>query len=79
MSQEDVLAGLGEIIQEVAGIPAESVKLEKSFLDDLDVDSLTMVEVVMLCEEKFGVSIPDSEVKNLNTVADAVNYITSHQ
>jgi acyl carrier protein len=79
MSQEDVLAGLAAIVNEVAGIPAESVQLEKSFVDDLDVDSLAMVEVVMLCEEKFGVTIPDSEVKNLNTVGDAVNYITSHQ
>ncbi|MBU6347465.1 MAG: acyl carrier protein [Actinomycetales bacterium] len=79
MSQEDVLAGLASIVNEVAGIPAESVEMEKSFVDDLDVDSLSMVEVVMLCEEKFGVSIPDSEVKNLNTVADAVNYITAHQ
>ena len=79
MSQEDVLAGLAAIVNEVAGIPAESVQLEKSFVDDLDVDSLAMVEVVMLCEEKFGVTIPDSEVKNLNTVGDAVSYITSHQ
>ncbi len=79
MSQEDVLAGLAAIVNEVAGIPAESVAMEKSFVDDLDVDSLSMVEVVMLCEEKFGVTIPDSEVKNLNTVADAVNYITANQ
>ena len=66
-------------MNEVAGIPAESVQMEKSFVDDLDVDSLSMVEVVMLCEERFGVTIPDSEVKNLNTVADAVNYITANK
>ncbi|MSZ79933.1 MAG: acyl carrier protein, partial [Actinobacteria bacterium] len=46
MSQ-DILAGLAEIVNEVAGIPAESVQMEKSFVDDLDVDSLSMVEVVM--------------------------------
>jgi len=79
MSQEDVLAGLAEIVNEVAGIPAESVQMEKSFVDDLDVDSLSMVEVVMACEDKFGVTIPDTEVKNLNTVADAVNYITANK
>jgi acyl carrier protein len=78
MSQE-VLDGLASIVNEVAGIPAESVQMEKSFVDDLDVDSLSMVEVVMLCEERFGVTIPDSEVKNLNTVADAVNYITANK
>ena len=78
MSQ-DILAGLAEIVNEVAGIPAESVQIEKSFVDDLDVDSLSMVEVVMACEDKFGVTIPDTEVKNLNTVADAVNYITANR
>lgn len=79
MSQEDILAGLAAIVNEVAGIPAESVQMEKSFVDDLDVDSLSMVEVVMACEDKFGVTIPDTEVKNLNTVADAVNYIAAHK
>jgi acyl carrier protein len=78
MSQ-DILAGLAEIVNEVAGIPAESVQMEKSFVDDLDVDSLSMVEVVMACEDKFGVTIPDTEVKNLNTVADAVNYISANK
>ena len=78
MSQEDILAGLAAIVNEVAGIPAESVAMDKSFVDDLDVDSLSMVEVVMACEDKFGVTIPDSEVKNLNTVGDAVNYILAN-
>lgn len=79
MSQEDILAGLAAIVNEVAGIPAESVAMDKSFVDDLDVDSLSMVEVVMACEDKFGVTIPDSEVKNLNTVGDAVNYIVANK
>ncbi len=79
MSHEDILAGLAAIVNEVAGIPAETVQMEKSFVDDLDVDSLSMVEVVMACEDKFGVTIPDTEVKNLNTVADAVNYIAAHK
>ncbi len=79
MSQEDILAGLAAIVNEVAGIPAESVQMEKSFVDDLDVDSLSMVEVVMACEDKFGVTIPDTEVKNLNTVADAVNFIMANK
>ena len=79
MGRQDILAGLAEIVNEVAGIPAESVQIEKSFVDDLDVDSLSMVEVVMACEDKFGVTIPDTEVKNLNTVADAVNYIAANK
>ena len=77
-TQEEILAGLAEIVNEVAGIPAEDVQLDKSFTDDLDVDSLTMVEVVVAAEEKFGVKIPDEEVKNLSTVGDAVAFITAN-
>jgi acyl carrier protein len=47
-------------------------------VDDLDIDSLSMVEVVMACEDKFGVSIPDGEVKNLKTVGDAVAFIDAN-
>lgn len=72
---EDILGGLAAIVNEVAGVPVEDVQLDKSFVDDLDVDSLSMVEVVMACEDKWGVKIPDSEVKNLRTVGDAVAYI----
>jgi acyl carrier protein len=77
-SQDEILSGLAEIVNEVAGIPAEDVASEKSFVDDLDIDSLTMVEVVVAAEEKFSVKIPDEEVKNLKTVGDAVNYIETH-
>jgi acyl carrier protein len=75
LSQQEILAGLAEIVNEVAGIPAADVQLDKSFTDDLDVDSLSMVEVVVAAEEKFGVRIPDDDVKNLKTVGDAVTYI----
>ncbi len=77
-TQEEVLAGLAEIVNEVAGIEESEVQLDKSFTGDLDVDSLTMVEVVVAAEEKFDVKIPDDEVKNLNTVGDAVSYILTH-
>ena len=76
---EDIRTDLAEIVTEVTGVPADSVQLEKSFSDDLDIDSLSMVEVVVACEEKFGVSIPDDEVKNLKTVGDAVSYIERAQ
>ncbi|MEI6230739.1 MAG: acyl carrier protein [Actinomycetes bacterium] len=73
MSQ--TLEGLAAIVNEVAGTPIEDITAEKAFVDDLDIDSLSMVEVVMACEDKFGVSIPDGEVKNLRTVGDAVAFI----
>jgi acyl carrier protein len=78
-STEEIRAGLADIVNEVAGIPAEDVQLDKSFTDDLDVDSLSMVEVVVAAEEAFGVKIPDEEVKNLTTVGDAVAFIEANQ
>ncbi|MQA81299.1 MAG: acyl carrier protein [Streptosporangiales bacterium] len=74
-TEQEILDGLAEIVNEVAGVPAEDVQADKSFTDDLDIDSLSMVEVVVAAEEKFGVKIPDDDVKNLRTVQDAVSYI----
>ena len=78
-SEQEILEGLAEIVNEVAGVPAADVQLDKSFTDDLDIDSLSMVEVVVAAEEKFGVKIPDDEVKNLKTVGDAVSFISKSQ
>ena len=77
LAQADVLAGLKEIIEEVAGIPAATVEMDKNFTDDLDVDSLSMVEVVVAAEERFGVKIPDDSVTDIVTVGDAVNFIVN--
>ena len=74
-STADIQAGLAEILEEVAGVTPADATPEKSFTDDLDVDSLSMVEVVVAAEERFGVKIPDDEVPNLKTVGDAVSYI----
>ena len=74
-TQQEILSGLADIVNEVAGVPVDDVQLDKSFVDDLDIDSLSMVEVVVACEEKFDVKIPDDDVKNLKTVGDAVSYI----
>ena len=78
LSQDEVLAGIKDIVVEVAGIDAGKISMDKKFTDDLDVDSLSMVEVVVAAEEKFGVKIPDEEVTKLQTVGDAVNFIVSH-
>ena len=78
-STEEIRSGLADIVNEVAGIPADDVQLDKSFIEDLDVDSLSMVEVVVAAEEQFGVKIPDDEVKNLKTVGDAVAFIEKSQ
>ncbi|MEO0024611.1 MAG: hypothetical protein RL196_1052 [Actinomycetota bacterium] len=79
LSQSEVLAGLAEIVNDETGIAADAVALEKSFVDDLDIDSISMMTIVVNAEDKFGVKIPDEEVKNLITVGDAVNFIVGAQ
>jgi acyl carrier protein len=74
-SQEDLIAGLAEIIEEVTGIEPSEVTIEKSFVDDLDIDSLSMVEIAVQTEDKYGVKIPDEDLAGLRTVGHAVNYI----
>ena len=79
MSEQEILSGLAEIVNEETGLAADAVQLDKSFTDDLDIDSLSMMTIVVNAEEKFGVRIPDDDVKNLKTVGDAVSYIQTAQ
>ena len=79
LSTEEVLAGLAELVKDETGIATDTVELDKSFTDDLDIDSISMMTIVVNAEEKFGVTIPDDEVKNLKTVGDAVNFIVAGQ
>ncbi|CAL8898340.1 MAG: acyl carrier protein [Kocuria sp.] len=78
-SKDEILAGLAEIVNEETGLETEAVQLEKSFTEDLDIDSISMMTIVVNAEEKFDVTIPDEEVKNLKTVEDAVNFIDNAQ
>ena len=75
MSQQEILAGLAQIVNEIAGVPVGDITLDKSFINDLDVDSLSMVEIATAAEDQFGVRIPDEDLKDLKTVGDAVSYI----
>jgi len=75
MTEQEILAGLGEIVDEIAGVPADQVTPDKSFVDDLDIDSLSMVEIAVAAQDKFGVEIPDDELKNLKTVKDVVLFV----
>ena len=56
-------------------MPADAVTPSKNFVDDLDIDSLSMVEIAVAAQDKFGVEIPDEELKNLRTVQDVVDYV----
>ncbi len=79
LNEQEILAGLAEIVNEETGLPTDAVELDKSFTDDLDIDSLSMMTIVTLAEEKFEVRIPDEDVQDLVTVGDAVAYITKAQ
>ncbi|MFE5797642.1 acyl carrier protein [Streptomyces sp. NPDC056503] len=73
--QREVLAGIAGILHEITGVPVGDVQLDKTFGRDLDVDSLSMVEVVVAAEELFGVRISDDEAQKLRTVRDATDHV----
>jgi acyl carrier protein len=78
MTDQEILAGLGEIVEEIAGVPADEVTPSKSFADDLDIDSLSMVEIAVAAQDKFGVEIPDDQLKDLVTVQDVINFVAKN-
>jgi acyl carrier protein len=78
MTDQEILAGLGEIVEEIAGVPADEVTPSKSFVDDLDIDSLSMVEIAVAAQDKFGVEIPDDQLKDLATVQDVVTFVVKN-
>jgi acyl carrier protein len=59
-------------------VRANEVTPTKSFVDDLDIDSLSMVKIAVAAQDKFGVEIPDEELKDLTTVQDVVAYVAKN-
>lgn len=74
-TQEEIVAGIAEILEEVTGIEAAEVAIEKSFVEDLDIDSLSLVEIAVQLEDKYSVKVPDEDLASLRTVGDAVAYV----
>ena len=64
------------IIVDQLGVSADEVLPSASFVDDLGADSLDLVELIMVFEEEFGQEIPDEDAETIQTVQDAVNYIS---
>ena len=71
-------AALEQIVVEQLGVDEADVKPEASFVDDLNADSLDLVELVMSLEEEFGTEISDEDAEGIRTVQDAVDYIDEH-
>jgi len=67
-----------EIVAEQLGVDEGQVTNEASFMDDLGADSLDTVELVMALEEEFEVEISDEDAEKIQTVQDAVDYVTEH-
>ncbi|HLR75607.1 MAG TPA: acyl carrier protein [Virgibacillus sp.] len=75
----DVFERVKEIIVEQLDVDESVVTMEASFTDDLEADSLDVVELVMELEDEFDMEIADEEAENIVTVGDAVEYINSEQ
>jgi acyl carrier protein len=73
MTREQALTAVAVILDEVADVDPKDVSEEKVFADDLGVDSLAMVEVVVVAEDRFGIKIPDAESSSIKTVGDLVD------
>ena len=67
-----------EIVAEQLGVDEAQVTNEASFMDDLGADSLDTVELIMALEEEFDIEISDEDAEKIQTVQDAVDYITEH-
>ena len=74
----DIAKRVKEIVAEQLGVEESQVLAESSFMDDLGADSLDTVELVMALEEEFDIEIPDEDAEKIQTVNDAIEYITEH-
>ena len=74
----DVTARIIDVVKNFDQVDANKVTEKVKFTDDLGLDSLDVVEVVMAIEDEFAIEIPDAEADKIASIADAVEYITSH-
>ncbi len=79
MSTSTIYDRLKGIVTEQLGVDEEEITPEASFVDDLNADSLDLVELIMSLEEEFGLEISDEDAEKILTVGDAANYIEEHQ
>jgi acyl carrier protein len=79
LDREEILGKIQEITADRLGVDESDVTPEASFREDLEADSLDLVELIMELEEQFGMEIPDEEAEKITTVEEAVDYVQEHQ
>ena len=75
MTNQEILNRMAEILVDQLGIDEDEVTMDANFIEDLNADSLDIVELVMNLEQEFDLMIPDEEAENIRTVGDAVTFI----
>lgn len=78
MSTDSIFASVQNILVDQLGVDADSVNMQSNFIDDLNADSLDIVELVMAIEQEFNISIPDEDAEKIKSVGDAVEYIKAN-
>ncbi len=79
MERDEILSKIQEITADRLGVEETEVTPEASFREDLEADSLDLVELIMELEEQFGMEIPDDQAEKITTVEQAVDYVSEHQ
>jgi acyl carrier protein len=76
MDRTEIFGAVAQLAVEVLGVEPEAVVEEARFKEDLDADSLDLVELVMALEERFDISVPEDELENVLTVGQAVGLVS---